>query len=88
MGEGERLLRSRIPSSLSAPVTKASWFGTYLVMTSGIMIRMAATRSGNPGKPRFDDLMYIGLKIKAPRKLQKVSTVDTNENMAPAETNG
>ena len=70
------------------PVTKANWLATYLVMTSGIMMRMEATRNGNPGKPRFDDLMYIGLKIKAPKKLQKVSTVDTDENMAPAGTNG
>ena len=51
------------------------------------MISRAATRNGNPGKPRSADLMYIGLKIKAPRKLQKVSTVDTDENMAPTKTN-
>ena len=57
-------------------------------MTSGMMIRMAATRNGNPGKPRSVDLMYIGLKIKAPRKLQNVSTVATDENMAPTEAIG
>ena len=68
-------------------MTTAGWFGTYLVKTSGIIIRMAATRNGNPGKPRLDDLMYIGLKMKAPRKLQKVSIVDTAENMAPVQTN-
>ena len=51
------------------------------------MISRAATRNGNPGKPSSADLMYIGLKIKAPRKLQKVSTVDTDENMAPTKTN-
>ena len=49
------------------------------------MIRMALTRNGNPGKPKLDDRMYIGLKIKAPRKLQSVSTVVTEENMAPTE---
>ena len=56
-------------------------------MTMGMIISMAATRNGNPGNPRSTDLMYIGLKIKAPRKLQNVSTVDTDENMAPTETN-
>ena len=50
-------------------------------------MRTAATRNGNPGKPRREELMYIGLKMKAPRKLQNVSTVDTNENMAPTDTN-
>lgn len=29
--------------------------------------------------------MYIGLKINAPKKLQNVSTVATEENMAPKE---
>lgn len=54
-------------------------------MTRGMMIRTALTRNGNPGKPKLDDRMYIGLKIKAPRKLQNVSTVVTAENMAPTE---
>ena len=58
---------------------------TYMVMIRGMMIRRALTRNGNPGKPKLDDRMYIGLKIKAPRKLQKVSTVVTEENMAPTE---
>lgn len=58
-----------------------------MVIIRGMMISRAATRNGNPGKPRSADLMYIGLKIKAPRKLQKVSTVDTDENMAPTKTN-
>ena len=61
---------------------------TYLVMIRGIIIRSAATRNGNPGKPRSADLIYIGLKIKAPRKLQNVSTVETDENMAPTEIIG
>ena len=51
------------------------------------MIRAALTRKGIPGKPKLDDLMYIGLKINAPRKLQNVSTVVTEENMAPIEKN-
>ena len=54
-------------------------------MIRGMMIRMALTRNGNPGKPKLDDRMYIGLKIKAPIKLQNVSTVVTEENMAPTE---
>ena len=58
---------------------------TYLVIIRGMMIRTALTRNGNPGKPKLDDRMYIGLKIKAPRKLQNVSTVVTEENMAPTE---
>lgn len=58
---------------------------TYLVIIRGMMIRAALTRKGIPGKPKLDDLMYIGLKIKAPRKLQNVSTVVTEENMAPVE---
>ena len=60
---------------------------TYLVRIIGMIMRKAATRNGNPGKPRSDDFMYIGLKMKAPRKLQNVSTVDTNENMAPTDKN-
>lgn len=58
---------------------------TYMVMIRGMMIRTALTRNGNPGKPKLDDRMYIGLKIKAPMKLQNVSTVVTEENMAPTE---
>lgn len=56
-------------------------------MIIGMIINKAATRNGNPGNPRSEDLMYIGLKIKAPRKLQNVSTVETAENMAPTEAN-
>ena len=51
-----------------------------------MMISTAATRNGNPLKPNFEDLMYIGLKMNAPKKLQNVSTVATEENMAPKES--
>ena len=50
-----------------------------------MIISTAATRNGNPRKPNLEDWMYIGLKINAPKKLQNVSTVATEENMAPKE---
>ena len=79
-GGGQQCLRRNRTASFS-PLRP----DTYLVMIRGMMIRTALTRNGNPGKPKLDDRIYIGLKIKAPRKLQKVSTVVTEENMAPTE---
>ena len=56
-----------------------------MVKIIGMIISTAATRNGNPRKPNLEDWMYIGLKINAPKKLQNVSTVATEENMAPKE---
>ena len=55
-------------------------------MTNGIMTNAAATRKGKPGRPNFSALTYIGLKIKAPRKLHNASIAETAENIAPVQS--